>query len=266
MRRSVAGSSLILLALVVRPASAQAPGPWSPRAAQPVESAGEIVLTFTSSEPGRIVYYTSDGDCSRYPLDPADCGRPQARASEDYAEVKGEWIFTQAGSRTIRITIFDDEADEADEAFTVNASRYDDVAEQTTWDNVIVHIVDDDPRIDSDDPAATTATTTASSPSGQNDGVALVGDGATASPTPIAGSARPNTALRPAAEVERNSAELQAGPGFELTSESNPGAAPSRRGGRGSVSLLPLGLGGTLLIVGTALVARRRLRWSATRA
>ena len=124
---------------------------WSPRSAQPVESAGEIVLTYTSYEPGRVVYYTSDGDCSGYPLDPSDCGRPQARASEDYGAVKGEWIFTEAGSRTIRIPIIDDDLDEADyEAFTINASQYDDVAEQTVWDNATIRIGDDDPKRTSD--------------------------------------------------------------------------------------------------------------------
>lgn len=183
---------------------------WSPRSAQPVESAGEIVLTFTSYEPGRVVYYTSDGDCSGYPLDPPDCGRPQARESEDYGAVKGEWIFTEAGSRTIRIPIFDDDDDEADyEAFTVNASRYDDVAEQTVWDNVSVRIVDDDPKRTSDSstspgrsnrqiagpqtgsptrpapPPATTSSSSEPTDSGNRSGVVNPGD-----PTPeVEGSA-----------------------------------------------------------------------------
>ena len=147
--------------LVAPPARGQTHYPWSPREARPVESAGEVVLTFTSSDPGRVVYYTSDGDCSRYPLDPSDCGRPQARASEDYGAVKGEWIFTEGGSMTIRIQIFDDDLDEANsEAFGVHASRYDDVAEQTTWSVAIVRIVDDDPRDDSDAPPAAITTVT----------------------------------------------------------------------------------------------------------
>ena len=174
---------------------------WSPRSAQLVESAGEIVLTFTSYEPGRTVYYTSDGDCSRYPLDPSDCGRPQARASEDYGAVKGEWIFTEAGSRTIRIPIVDDDDDEADyEAFTVNASRYDDVAEQTVWDNATIRIGDDDPKPTSDSstspgrtnrqiagpetgsptrpasPAATTSSTSEPTDSGNQSGAVNPGD------------------------------------------------------------------------------------------
>src|SRR5687768_4179492 len=143
MRRVVAGMVLILLALVVPPATGQTgpvvcdPGEcfgWSPRSVEVVESAGEIVLTYTSYEPGRVVYYTSDGDCSRYPLDPSDCGRPQARAGEDYVAVRGEWIFTEADSRTIRIPLIDDGLAELEEAFTVNASRYDDLFEQTAWD------------------------------------------------------------------------------------------------------------------------------------
>ena len=144
MRRSIAGMVLILLFLVAPPARGQTGAvvcergecfSWSPRSAQPVESAGEVVLTFTAYDPGRTVYYTSDGDCSHgYPLDPP-CGRPQARASEDYGAVKGEWIFTEAGSRTIRIPIFDDDLDEADyETFSVRAARYDDVAGTSSWE------------------------------------------------------------------------------------------------------------------------------------
>jgi hypothetical protein len=237
VRRIFAGVIMILLALVAPPARGQTqPDGWEPTEAQPVESAGEIVLTFTSSQPGRVAYYTSDGDCSRYPLDPPDCGRPQARASEDYGAVKGEWIFTEAGSRTIRIPIYDDDTDEADsEAFAVNASRYDDVAEQTTWTNVLVRIVDDDPKDDSEEPPATataTTTPTATTPGGRSS--------SSSATNAISGSddggQGPNLEIQPAPDSElasdepgRLPVELPAESGSELMHQAT--SAPAARAG-----------------------------------
>ena len=125
-------------------------GRWSPTSAQVVESAGEIVLTFTAHEQGRVGYH-SRNECPTYPWDSQECGPPMARASEDYGAVKGEWIFTEAGSRAIRIPIFDDDLDEADfETFFVDASYYNDLGQQTTWDGATIRIEDDDPKRTSD--------------------------------------------------------------------------------------------------------------------
>lgn len=271
MRRFVAGMVLILLALVVPPATGQTgpvicdPGEcfgWSPRSAQVVESAGEIVLTYTSYEPGRVVYYTSDGDCSRYPLDPSDCGRPQARAGEDYVAVRGEWIFTEAGSRTIRIPVIDDDLAEPEEAFTVNASQYDDVAEQTVWDNATIRIGDDDPGSGSDAPPAT-VTPAGDRPSGSSTVDAPP-------PAPVRAPGAPGTttvvSLPPDLEVALPSGELEPGPGFELMTERDPEPPPERddRSG-GSASWLAFALGTTALGSGGVVWLRRQRRWSPTR-
>ncbi len=243
---------VLVSVLVAPPARGQTNYPWSPREARPVESAGEVVLTFTSSEPGRVVYYTSDGDCSSYPGDPADCGRPQARAGEDYQAVKGDWIFTEAGSRTIRIPIFDDDLDEPhSEAFAVSASLYDDVAEQTTWFSAIVHIADDDPKGDSANQPATTANTTPA-----NDRSSGSTPGAT-TPTPVTatdagnqlGEANPDDPAPgdPAPEVEGSAGN-----------EAKPIAADTRR----EDNFLPMaGLGAlALVIIATGYVLKKRFR------
>lgn len=122
-----------------------------------LESAGEVVMKFTTEEPGRTEYSTKDGDCSGYPTaeDPAnetpvstdECGRPYARAGEDYGAVRGKWTFTEAGSRTIRIPIIDDDLDEIDgEAFTIEAGHWGDMWPAPGVSNAFIYIVDDDPK------------------------------------------------------------------------------------------------------------------------
>jgi len=124
-----------------------------------VESAGEVVMKFTTEEPGRTEYYTRNGDCGGYPTaeDPAnpfwpdECGRPYARAGEDYGAVRGQWTFTEAGSRTIRIPIFDDDRDETDrEPFTIHADHKFDSWPVGGVFNAWIYIEDDDPRNVSD--------------------------------------------------------------------------------------------------------------------
>lgn len=291
MRRFVAGMVLILLALVVPPARGQTPKGawWSPEKDERrypqgygelrvVESAGEVVLKFTTEDPGRTEYYTKDGDCSGYPsaedpanetpVSPDECGRPYARAGEDYGAVRGEWTFTEAGSRTIRIPIVDDDLDETDgEAFTIIAVHQTDFWPTAVLYNAFIHIGDDDPRDDSDGGPSSSSSDANAIP-GSAAGDALVGRAATVSaiPAPVAGGEDPNVALQAGSGSELASDELQPGAGFELTSDQSP-EPPSARGdgGGGSTSWLPLGLGGAALSVGAIVLARRRLRWSPTR-
>lgn len=254
---------VLVSVLVARPAGGQTRNSrWSPSAAQPVESAGEIVLTFTSSEPGRIGYWTRE-DCPTYPWDPQHCRQPMARASEDYGAVKGEWIFTEAGSRTIRIPILDDDLDEANfETFFVDASSYDDVAEQTAgWYTASIHIGDDDPRSDSDDPSSSSG----SSSSAQSSSRAPTGSqSGTGGPTPP-----PQTETRPT-EVSRPdgdaaSTELRPGPGFELIGSdlvSGPAASarlPEDKGGITKTVFLMLAA--VIASGGGAWIWRRRSSW-----
>jgi hypothetical protein len=247
---------VLVSVLVAPPARGQTFYPWSPREIRPVESAGEVVLTFTSSDPGRVVYYSADGDCFRYPGDPPECGRPQARASEDYGHVKGEWIFTEAGSRTIRVPILDDDLDEANsEAFGVHASRYDDVAEQTTWSVAIVRIEDDDPRSDSGDPSSSPGS---SSPA-QSSSQARIG---TSTPPPQT-ETRPTEVSRP--DRDAASTELRPGPGFELIgSDLVSGRAASARlpeDKGGITKTVFLMLAAVIVSGGGAWIWRRRSSW-----
>lgn len=158
--------------LVAPPARGQPKGGawWSPEederrypqgygALRVMESAGEVVMKFTTEEPGRTEYYTRNGDCGGYPTaeDPAnpswpdECGRPYARAGEDYGAVRGQWTFTEAGSRTIRIPIFDDDRDETDrEPFTIHADHKFDSWPVGGVFNAWIYIEDDDPKQTSD--------------------------------------------------------------------------------------------------------------------
>jgi len=233
-------------------------GRWSPTAAQPVESAGEIVLTFFAHEQGRVGYQ-SRNECPTYPWDPQECGakwQPMARASEDYGAVKGEWIFTEAGSRAIRIPIFDDDLDEADfETFFVDASYYNDLGQQTTWDGASVRIGDDDPRPDSDDP---------SSSSGSSLPVESSSQAGTGDATPPAQTeTRPTEISRP--DRDAASTELRPGPGFELIgSDLVSGTAASARlpeDNGGITKTVFLVLAAVIVSGGGAWFWRRRSSW-----
>ena len=235
---------------------------WSPSRPQPLESDGEIVLTFTKTEPGRVTYRTMDGDCSTHPPwvpdpgqpDPpqtADCGRPRAEAPEDYGHVSGEMIFNEAGSRTIRIPIVDDDLDEVDEPFVVRAAEGDGVHEQVWLYTAGVSIIDDDPSHDLEDspggtaPLATTAGGRPSSSSakaipGSDDGEVQNGSGS-----------------------ELASGELEPGPGFDLVNRGDPKASSEGDGrGGGSPSWLAFGLGTIALGSGGVLWVLRRRRWT----
>ncbi len=232
-------------------------GRWSPTAAQPVESAGEIVLTFTAHEQGRVGYQ-SRNECPTYPWDPQECGPPMARASEDYGAVKGEWIFTEAGSRAIRIPILDDDLDEADfETFFVDASFYNDLGQQTTWDSASIRIVDDDPSSSSG----------SSSPALSSDQTGTGSQAGTGGAT-----TQPDTETRPmeVSEVSRPdrdaaSTELRPGPGFELIgSDLVSGPAASARlpeDKRGITKTVFLMLATVIVTGGGAWIWRRRTSW-----
>ena len=230
-------------------------GRWSPSAAQPVESAGEIVLTFTAHEQGRVGYSTRD-DCATYPWESQECGRPMARASEDFGAVKGEWIFTEAGSRAIRIPILDDDLDEADfETLFVGASFYNDLGQQTTWDMATIRIEDDDPRPDSDDPSSSSGSSLPVESSSQ----AGTG-GATPPPQTETG---PTEVSRP--DRDAASTELRPGPGFELigsglvSGQAARARLPEDKGGiTKTVFLL---LAAVIVSGGGAWIWRRRSSW-----
>ena len=131
-------------------------------------------MKFTTEEPGRTEYSTRDGDCIGYPtaedpanetpLSPDECGNPYAQAGEDYGAVRGKWTFTEAGSRTVRIPIIDDDLDETDgEAFTIEAGHWGDMWPAPGRYNASIYIVDDDPKQTPD---------TSTSPGGSNRRVA----------------------------------------------------------------------------------------------
>ena len=280
MRRAIACVVVAVAASVAPPAQAQTrPAGWSPASASPLESAGEIVLQFSAEEAGRIVYYTLDGDCNRnpgveYPYTPTpvtpDCGRPQAKAGEDYVAVKGEWIFAEPGSRTLRVPILDDDSDEPEEPFGVHASLYDDVAGQTTWYAAVIRISDDDPRVAVVNSGATSTspTTTAEGPARDPTVSATTlpaparpqPTGVTAARGPATGPATTTTPGRDVTEERAASDALKPGPGFELVSERDldRGTDGAERGAVSSIALLASGA----TIVSCAVWARRRRRWS----
>ena len=278
MKRALASAVIILLAFVASPAGAQTDGTgWSPGNAWVAESAGKIVLTFTKTSPGRIVYWTVDGNCSNFMPQVNDPTEPEcssrAHAPEDYGAVRGEMLFTRAGTRTVTVTIVDDDLDEDQESFWVMASEGDDVAGQTPMYAALIYIYDYNAVAESEDPAAT-ATTTTTTPAGRRP------SSSAAIPAPIpslppaggpgaGGSARPPTevASRPSNEGGPANEELRPGAGFELTGDAVRTAAPQPRGGAGgSAPWLALALGGGVLAAGGMWVwVRRRRHWSPTR-
>lgn len=108
-----------------------------------------------------------DGGCKTTNVSPtsSSCQPPFARAGEDYTAVNGEVIFSERGSRTIRIPILDDDLVEGSEEFTVVAVE-EPPADPWPYSSVIVRISDDETDYNASEPAAapvasTTPTTTA---------------------------------------------------------------------------------------------------------
>lgn len=276
VRRAIACVVVAVAASVAPPAEAQTrPAGWSPASASPLESAGEIVLQFTAEEAGRIVYYTLDGDCNRnpgveYPYTPTpvtpDCGRPQAKAGEDYVAVKGEWTFAEPGSRTLRIPIVDDDGDEPEEPFGVHASLYDDVAGQTTWYAALIRISDDDPReaVVNSGATSTSTATTAEGPAREATTLPAPArrqpTGVTAARGPATGLPTTTTPRRDVTEERAATDGLEPGPGFELVSERDLDRGTDGAE-RGAVSLIAF-LASGATIASCAVWARRRRRWS----
>lgn len=277
---------VLALAPALSPAGAQEvhDSTLRPEYAEVSEHQRQIVLTFTKIEAGRVVYWTQDGTCwdgleqPGWGLDavtttssttPSEkCQQPPAEAPEDYAELSGEMVFTEPGSRSLTVTIVDDGRDEGDEYFMVRASEYDDVARQTTWHFSEIRIVDDDGP---GTPGAPTSATTAAPPrgsgtptgagSGAGDGV-----GPPAAGAPRSGVAAPFVTVPPPATSPRVTSllgELEPGPGFQLGTDATPSAANGQR--RRSGSTLALLLGATATGAG-GLAAWRWRRWSPTRA
>ena len=280
MKRVIAFLAVLVWGLVAPPAKAQTGfGGWSSTGAEPVELAGEVVLTFTAIEAGRITYYTLDGDCNRnpgveYPYTPSpvtpDCGRPQARAGEDYVAVRGEWIFTEPGSRTIRVPILDDDIDEPEEPFGVHASKYDDVAGQTTWSAVVIRIIDDDPKQGSAGDTSTKLATAEHAP-GADQPVAATSPAAPVRLPTAQAPAGPARSLEPTTtsvgwrlDVGTQlgaPGDLQPGPGFELVADRDPERGPERGDRGGRASWVAFGL--TIVAVASGIArVRRRWRWS----
>jgi hypothetical protein len=267
MRRIVAGIFVVVLTLVAPPAAAQNGSVWlTPASPEPVEDAGEVVLTISLWRAGRVAYRTYDGACTvtysagGTPPDAA-CWGDKASASKDYAATSGELVFTEVeGSKTIKIPILDDDLAEWDETFTfaaweeVNADPWID-----RGDSVIVHIIDDEAD-NTGEPAATAARTNTTAahgrPSRSPTVVTLPPKGTPAADVPS-----------PAVDVARAAGELRPGAGFELTSDDPSGQAPARQGGGGGpeAAWLAPGLGTAATGVGALAFLRRRRQWSPTR-
>ena len=172
----------VALTLVTPPAAAQNGSAWlAPKSPEPLESAGEVVLTVSMWRAGRVEYRTIDGACqvtySRVGSAPdAVCSEGDARAPEDYTATSGELVFTEGGSKTITIPIVDDDLAEGDKAFTmaaweeVNADPWID-----RGDAVVVRIVDDETTDTGGEPAAPAAesSTDATPEGGQSSGSAV---------------------------------------------------------------------------------------------
>jgi len=262
MKRIGAGIGVIVVALmlVIPSAGAQNGSAWlTPKSNHPVESAREVVLTVSMWRPSRVEYRTFDGVCDvRYDSaggapNPTCSDRTQkAHAPEDYTATSGELVFTEGGSKTITIAIVDDDLTEGDESFTLAAweEANADPCGGPSYvcvdrsDSVVIYITDDEVGTRERPGAAAKTPTTTTVPD----------DRATkASPSPDL------VALGPE--------DLRPGPGFELTSERSPEAAPERAdGGGGSASGLVLGLGTAAVSVGALALVWRRRRWSPTRA
>lgn len=273
MKRIIACIVVLVSVLVATPAGGQSP--WYPREGEAGEWEGEAVVMFTARSPGRLKYYTGDGDCDGYPsaedpangtpVSPDECGRPYARESEDYVAVRGEWTFNEAGSITIRIPIIDDDLDEADgEAFRIESEYQPDSCAPTVncgggLYTAYIRIRDDDPR---------------NHRAASNDGAS--NDGAVPPPAVVTtittagqrldGSSVVATEPPPDLEVALPSGELEPGPGFELVLDRDADPRPEHDDRDGdSASWWPLGLGTTALASGVVVWMRRRRRWSPTR-
>ena len=253
VRRIIAGASAIglgLLALGIHPAEAQMGGPrWAPEDVWHDESAGEVVLTLSvtwQDRPARVRYQTVNDD---------------AKAPSDYVAVTGEVVFTEPGSREIKIPIVDDHTIEDMESFTVHAWEEPPVDPFLWRTTATVWIVDDDGDQTSEPaPAAGTRTTTA-----------------TGSPTRPAASGAPVDATEPATDGVAPSADAaspffdpemelavpetpQAGD-FEATDEvglDRPPASP--RSGRASTAAWILASGAAVLSIGVMAWSQRRRR------
>jgi len=280
VRLIVAGVIVMLLILAGARAEAQVASwpTWTPEAPRPLESDGEVVLTFSSWSGARVRYMTFDGTCAPPPGEAqlhqqfknTRC-EPEARAL-DYTAVDSEVACTLgqgACSVTIRIQIVDDDLAEGTEAFTVIAweepNRYN--TNPYGGPTVIVRIIDDDGNDGS--VVATTATTAPESQSSSSAPVLTVAP----TPAPIEDLPvpdRPGVRGLPVPDlaVAVASSELRPGPG-ELTSEDSPRPAPGREGGGGGSAsswLAPgLGTAAAAAAVGALAFLRRRKQWSPTR-
>jgi hypothetical protein len=268
MRRTVAGAiPILLLALLIAPAGAQNGSAWlDPKSSEPLESAGEVVLTVSLWRAGRVAYRTYDGACA-VTYSPAGtppdvtCGASaRARAPKDYTATSGELVFTEVeGSKTIKIPIVDDELAEGNEAFTLAAWEE---ANADPWidrgDSVIVHITDDDETDSAGEFAGAATRTPTSEARPQSSGSAT---GASVASGPATAATSPSSTLDVALAAE----DLRRGPGFVLTSEGSSEPAARRGSGAGrSASGMAFGLGA--VAVGSLALVRRRRRWSPTRA
>lgn len=258
-RRGFAGVVVILVTVAMPRASAQLPDPQlTPSEPEARESDGEVVVTISNSTPGRVVYRTEDG------CDTASGQRcyPTATASEDYGVVSGEIVFAEPGSRDIAIPIIDDDLDEGySEGFSFHAYEGDDAAGWPTGRVVTVRIIDDD--LDGGRAPSTTTTTTTTTAGGPSTSPPVPTLPTLADlPAPLA-----TTPSTTALEVALASGELRPGPGFELTSGLPARPAPAGdEGGGGAASWLAVGVGGTAASAAAVTLARRRTRWSPTRA
>ena len=270
MRRTVAGVGVVVAVLLV-PLADASHGEWSARTTDVPESAGTVVLALSKATPGRVVYRTHDGFCETWtdgnPLNltyaQTVCQTP-ARASQDYEAVSGEVLFTEAGSKTIIIQILDDDIDEREETFSVEANEAESTPGGATRSIAVVNIRDDDDAdgVESLAAPATTTTTTGRRPAAPSAAAATTvpSPGPTA-PESLTGAAPITTDVK----IEQVSGDLRPGPGFALGADDPAWLSAPEAGRRGATSPLTFGVAGAAAGAGAVGWIRRRRRWSSTR-
>ena len=259
----MAGLVVAAAGLAVAPARAQTYIPWMTDQ-QVAEGAGSVEITINKGGPGHVRYQTADGSCeedaalagSTGPSSVASSCEPPAEAAQDYEAVRGDLVFTTAGTRTIRIPIVDDEVAERTEAFTFYAHEGDQAAGTWTGRSATIWITDDD--------VESAVVTTVAGPTNRSSTSAASGSVS----APSAGTPAGSTVAPRDVAVAVRSGELQPGPGFVLASGDVPVLPDDHeRRGEGMAAWWTFGSAIVAVVAGGVLTwLQRRRRWSSSRA